>query len=59
MVFARLAEGCPLTAPALAEDLEKMGVKINVVDERRFRLVTHFWVDDAGIDRHWMDSARR
>jgi hypothetical protein len=26
-------------------------VKINVVDDRRFRLVTHYWVDDAGIDR--------
>ncbi len=24
---------------------------INVVDERRFRLVTHFWVDDAGISQ--------
>jgi threonine aldolase len=51
MVFARIVDSCPLTAPALAEALEKLGVKINVVDERRFRLVTHFWVDDAGVDR--------
>ncbi len=49
MVFARITESSRLSAPALAEALEKVGVKINVVDEHRFRLVTHYWVDDAGI----------
>ena len=51
MVFARTVESSRLTAPALAEALEKLGVKINVVDEHRFRLVTHYWVDDAGIEQ--------
>ena len=29
--------------------LEEKGVKINVVDELRFRLVTHYWIDDEAI----------
>jgi threonine aldolase len=51
MVFARLAEGSPLSMAELSTRLAEKGVKINVVDDRRFRLVTHYWVDDAGIDQ--------
>ncbi|NTW08974.1 MAG: low-specificity L-threonine aldolase [Anaerolineaceae bacterium] len=51
MVFARITESSHLSAPALAEALEKLDVKINVVDKHRFRLVTHYWVDDAGIEQ--------
>lgn len=49
MVFARLAAACPLGMKELAEKLAVQGVKINVVDDRQFRLVTHYWVDDDGI----------
>jgi threonine aldolase len=51
MVFARLAEGFPVSMLELSTRLGEKGVKINVVDDRRFRLVTHYWVDDAGIDQ--------
>ena len=51
MVFARLAEGSPVSMAKLSTRLMDKGVKINVVDDRRFRLVTHYWVDDAGIDQ--------
>jgi len=51
MVFARLAEESPVSMPELSTRLAETGVKINAVDDRRFRLVTHYWVDDAGIDQ--------
>ena len=51
MVFARLANACPITLPELTMKLAERGVKINGVDERRFRMVTHYWVDDEGIAR--------
>jgi threonine aldolase len=49
MVFARLANACPITLPELTMKLAEKGVKINGVDERCFRMVTHYWVDDEGI----------
>jgi hypothetical protein len=28
-----------------------MDIKVGVVSERRFRLVTHYWIDDADVER--------
>ncbi len=51
MVFANLAEGMPLSAAEVAARLKEHGVLVGATGERRFRMVTHYWVDDAGIDQ--------
>lgn len=51
MVFCSLSEDVPLNAAQTARRLNALGVRVGVVAERRFRLVTHYWIDDAGVDR--------
>jgi len=51
MVFAGLAEGMPVSAAQVVARLKEHGVLVGAVGERRFRMVTHYWVDDAGIDQ--------
>ena len=49
MVFANLAEAVPMNTRQVAEGLAALGVKVGVVGTRRFRMVLHYWVDDAGV----------
>jgi threonine aldolase len=51
MVFASLAEDVPLDGHTFATRLAEQGVKVGVVGARRFRLVTHYWIDDAAVDQ--------
>jgi threonine aldolase len=51
MVFLCLAETIPLSPDGLVELLAQRGVQIGHVGERRFRLVTHYWIDDSAVDR--------
>jgi threonine aldolase len=51
MIFCTLSEDVPMSAPDVASALRKLGVLVGVVGPRRFRLVTHYWIDDAGVDR--------
>ncbi len=51
MVFLSLAEGVPFTAAEVAERMKALGVLVGAIGERRFRLVTHYWVDDAGVEK--------
>ncbi len=51
MVFATLADGFQGTAADVASRLVEYGVKIGVAGPRRFRMVTHYWVDDDGLAR--------
>lgn len=52
MVFLSLKDD-PGIGPAsqVAQRLAERGVKVGVVGARRFRLVTHYWIDDAAVDR--------
>jgi threonine aldolase len=51
MVFLSLAEEtAPLTSGDMADRLAKRGVKVGVVGERHFRLVTHYWIDDTAVE---------
>lgn len=54
MVFLSLGDEVPLDASQVAACLEEHGVKAGVIGERRFRLVTHYWIDDAGVDQALM-----
>lgn len=50
MVFCSLAEDLPLEARQVAAALAGLGVKVGVVGRKRFRLVTHYWIDDVAVD---------
>jgi len=49
MVYVQLADGISVSAKAVAGKLKELGVLVGVVSERGFRLVTHCWIDDAGV----------
>jgi threonine aldolase len=51
MIFLNLSTDCPLTAPQIADRLAPRGVLVGAVSERRFRLVTHYWIDDDAVDK--------
>lgn len=51
MIFMNLADNFPQNAKQVASELAKMGVKVGVVGQRRFRLVTHYWIDDQAVDK--------
>jgi len=51
MVFLSLEEWVPISAKEMLRKLETRGIKAGRVDARRFRLVTHFGIDDAAIER--------
>jgi threonine aldolase len=48
MVYVNLSQDVPLEPYQMGEELTKLGVKI--YPDRRFRLVTHYWVDDLAVD---------
>ncbi|GER80212.1 MAG: low-specificity L-threonine aldolase [Anaerolineales bacterium] len=51
MVFVSLADSVPLSAKEVAEKLKALGVLVGVTDSRQFRLVTHYEVNDADVER--------
>jgi threonine aldolase len=51
MVFLDLMDEVPAKAAEVAGLLKPRGVLVGAVSERRFRLVTHYWIDDAAVER--------
>jgi len=51
MVYFDLAEHIALTENQIIEEMKKFGVLVDWSGPRRFRLVTHYWVDDAGVEK--------
>lgn len=51
MVYVNLSDELPFDAAQVAERLSHRGVKVGVVGPRRFRLVTHYWIDDAAVQK--------
>jgi len=51
MVFVKLAEKVSLSAEPILHALEERGVLVGPTSDRGFRLVTHYWVDDGGIQK--------
>lgn len=51
MIFLSLDETIPSSTRDVAERLAEMGVLVGVVGSRSYRLVTHYWIDDAAVDR--------
>lgn len=51
MLFLKLDDRVELEAPRVAERMAQLGVKVGPIGARRFRLVTHYWIDDEGVER--------
>lgn len=51
MIFMSLADSFSMDARQVASEMAKHGVKVGVVGKRRFRLVTHYWIDDPAVDK--------
>jgi threonine aldolase len=51
MVFIRIADEIRLGAKEIAAQLEGHNIRVGAVGDRRFRLVTHYWIDEEGIER--------
>jgi threonine aldolase len=51
MIFLCVVETSPISPDRLVKLLVERGIKIGRVGERRFRLVTHYWIDDTAVDR--------
>jgi threonine aldolase len=51
MVYFNLADDVPLSVEQIVERMKKRGLLVDWAGPRRFRLVTHYWVDDAGVEK--------
>jgi threonine aldolase len=51
MVFPSLGSELKRNAAEITKELVNEGIKVSAVGERRLRLVTHAWVDDAAIQQ--------
>ncbi len=50
MIFLTLAELIESSAIDVAAELAVLGVKVQVIGARRFRLVVHYWIGDAQVE---------
>lgn len=50
MVFCGLGDEVPWDASQVVAALAGYGVRVGAVSERRFRLVAHYWIQDADVD---------
>jgi threonine aldolase len=51
MVYISLAANFPMDASMIAQAIEKQGIRVGVINPRRFRLVTHHWIDDEAVEK--------
>ena len=51
MVYFSLEDRIQLTENQIVAEMKKYGVMVDWSAPRQFRLVTHYWVDDAGVEK--------
>ncbi|MBL8076669.1 MAG: low-specificity L-threonine aldolase [Anaerolineales bacterium] len=51
MIYFDLAEDIRLSESQIMEEMKKRGVFVDAAGPYRFRLVTHYWIDDAGVEK--------
>jgi threonine aldolase len=51
MVFFDVADSVKLTVSEIEAEMKKRGVLIDDSGKRRFRFVTHYWIDDAAVEK--------
>lgn len=50
MVYFDLADEVKLSVDQIIDEMKKRGILVDWAGPRRFRLVTHYWVDDGGVE---------
>jgi len=50
MIFISLSQSIPQDASQVAAHLKERQVLVGCIGPRRFRLVTHYWIDDQAVD---------
>jgi threonine aldolase len=51
MVYLNLSQNVSLHAQQVTEKMKSFGVLVDPENARRFRLVTHYWIDDAAVEK--------
>ena len=51
MVYLNFSEGVKINPNQISERMKELGVLIDADSTRRLRLVTHYWIDDAAVER--------
>jgi len=51
MIYLNLSDDVSASMKQIGETMKKSGVLIDAEDSRRLRLVTHYWIDDDGVEK--------
>lgn len=51
MIYLNLSKDTSISMLQIAERLKEFGVLIDAEDSRRLRLVTHYWIDEDGVEK--------
>ena len=51
MVYLYLADDVPIDSRQVSERMLNLGLLVDAENARRFRLVTHYWIDDRAVER--------
>ncbi len=51
MIFFNLAPSVKLSAEQIEAKMKEKGILVSASGAHRFRLVTHYWIDDAAVDK--------
>jgi threonine aldolase len=51
MVYLNLADDVTINSKRVSEKMREMGLLVDAENTRRFRLVTHYWIDDSAVER--------
>ncbi len=51
MVFFNLADSVKLTVEQIEAKMQERGILVHATGKRRFRLVTHYWIDEAAVEK--------
>lgn len=51
MVYLNLGEDVTINSKQVSEKMSKLGVLVDAENTRRFRLVTHYWIDETAVER--------
>jgi len=51
MVYLNLSENVPVNAQQVTQTMKDLGVLVDPENARRFRLVTHYWIDDDAVEK--------
>ena len=51
MVYLNLSRDLEIDSKHVCEKARRMGILLDAENSRRFRLVTHYWIDDHAVDK--------